>query len=307
MLQNYFLAFLVGVLTQLTDWQVDEKLKLFKNAEYLTGFLYGLGAAFLAIQGPDFATLIIALAIAMLLAGKIDKPAHQLAIAAIFLVLAFYGVPKIDFIMLVAILAVAFLDELQHDFVTARKTLGKRALQPLTFIGENRLLLELFLLAYFFYSGNANYFIALFFFDFAAYRVVNVIVKRFFHIPLKTRGKHLLLDLFDCDVAALEREGRLRGFIGSLPQLLGMRQISPVFVFKHEGDAKKYDEGGLSAIVLIAESHISVHTFPAKRSCQADVFSCKAFDTKKAQSAFSEFFKAKRVRAKVVNRSETHY
>jgi len=303
-LQNYLLAFLVGVLTQLTDWQVDEKLRLFSKAEYLTGFLYGLGAAFLAIQGPDFATLVIALAIAMLLAGKIDKPAHQLAIAAIFLVLAFAGVPKIDFVMLVLILAVAFLDEFQHDFVTARKTLGKKPLQPLTFIGENRLLLELFLLVFWLYSGNANYFLALFFFDFAAYRVVNVLVKKFFRIPLKTRGKHLILDLFDCNEKMLRDKNALRGLLDSLPPLMGMRKISPVFVFKHEGKGE-YDEGGLSAIVLIAESHVSVHTFPQKRSAQVDVFSCKAFDSKKAQALITAFFKAKRTKARVLMRNES--
>ena len=36
------------------------------------------------------------------------------------------------------------------------------------------------------------------------------------------------------------------------------------------------DPGGWSAFVVIAESHISVHTFPARKFVSADVYTCRA-------------------------------
>ena len=39
---------------------------------------------------------------------------------------------------------------------------------------------------------------------------------------------------------------------------------------------------GISAFVMIAESHISIHTFPEKDYVFMDVFSCKSFDAEKA-------------------------
>jgi len=37
----------------------------------------------------------------------------------------------------------------------------------------------------------------------------------------------------------------------------------------------KKDPGGWSGFVIIAESHISIHTFPARRFVSIDVYTCK--------------------------------
>jgi len=38
---------------------------------------------------------------------------------------------------------------------------------------------------------------------------------------------------------------------------------------------------GISGFVLIAESHLSIHTFPARGLVWADIFSCKGFDAER--------------------------
>ena len=47
-------------------------------------------------------------------------------------------------------------------------------------------------------------------------------------------------------------------------------------------DAPKPEDSGVSGFVIIAESHISIHTFPRKNYVNIDIFSCRPFDHDKA-------------------------
>ncbi|MDI6752788.1 MAG: adenosylmethionine decarboxylase [Thermodesulfobacteriota bacterium] len=89
-------------------------------------------------------------------------------------------------------------------------------------------------------------------------------------------GPHLILDGFGCNAAALVDKEGVRRFLDRTPDLIGMTKIMPPFVFRFPRT------GGLSGIVIIAESHISVHTWPEKGSLQLDIFSCKQFDVRQA-------------------------
>jgi S-adenosylmethionine decarboxylase len=55
-----------------------------------------------------------------------------------------------------------------------------------------------------------------------------------------------------------------------------MTKISEPHVFEYHGE--KADDWGVSGFVLIAESHIAIHTFPEHQQVWVDVFSCKGFD-----------------------------
>ena len=59
-----------------------------------------------------------------------------------------------------------------------------------------------------------------------------------------------------------------------LPELLGMHKLTePVVYFAEDNGIK--DPGGWSGYVLIAESHISIHTFGGRGFLSADVYTCK--------------------------------
>ena len=47
-----------------------------------------------------------------------------------------------------------------------------------------------------------------------------------------------------------------------------------VLYYQHE----KREESGITGFVIIADSHISIHTYPFKGSLYMDIFSCKWFD-----------------------------
>ena len=67
-----------------------------------------------------------------------------------------------------------------------------------------------------------------------------------------------------------------------------MTKISPPQVYTYRG--KVPEDWGVSGFVIIAESHISIHTFPDRGYVNIDVFSCKDFDAEAALSDVKRFF-----------------
>ena len=53
--------------------------------------------------------------------------------------------------------------------------------------------------------------------------------------------------------------------------------------------------GGISAVAVLAESHISVHTWPERGYAAFDVFMCGNAEPRKALAALEKAFAPKRV------------
>ena len=79
-----------------------------------------------------------------------------------------------------------------------------------------------------------------------------------------------------------------------------MTKITPPAVYTYHGPTP--EDWGVSGFVIIAESHISVHTFPDRGYVNIDVFSCKEFDTDDAMAQVGEFFTMAEVRNWVLER-----
>ena len=86
-------------------------------------------------------------------------------------------------------------------------------------------------------------------------------------------GVHLMLDGYGADPARLRDRAKLTGILDTLPALLGMHPIAPAQVVE-VGPNNLKDPGGLSGFVMIAESHISFHTFPARGFVTIDLYTC---------------------------------
>jgi S-adenosylmethionine decarboxylase len=89
-----------------------------------------------------------------------------------------------------------------------------------------------------------------------------------------TFGVHLMLDGYDADPRLLDDEGLLLGLLDRVPASLGMHAIAPATVVR-VGPKNRKDPGGLSGVVLIAESHLSFHTFPARGFVTIDLYTCQ--------------------------------
>ena len=88
---------------------------------------------------------------------------------------------------------------------------------------------------------------------------------------------HLTIDGLDCNRDRLTDEKLVRDFLDQFPEKIGMHKISEPHAFEYHGD--KPEDWGVSGFVLIAESHIAVHTFPEHQQVWVDIFSCKGFET----------------------------
>jgi S-adenosylmethionine decarboxylase len=113
-------------------------------------------------------------------------------------------------------------------------------------------------------------------------------------------GPHLIFDGFGCPAARLSDLGRLYTLLDKLPEQIGMTKIMPPYVFRH--GSGRGAEVGLSGFVLIAESHISIHTFPRRRFANVDVFSCEPFDVRIVLSALGDALSPGRAAWKLLDR-----
>lgn len=104
-------------------------------------------------------------------------------------------------------------------------------------------------------------------------------------------GLHLVIDAYGCDKKRLSDVGQISAFLDDLPSQIGMTKIAPPYCFFYKG--LRPEDCGVSGIVLIAESHISIHTFSEKGYFSADVFSCKDFDAENVADIITSKFKAK--------------
>ena len=101
-------------------------------------------------------------------------------------------------------------------------------------------------------------------------------------------GTHLMLDGYGCDRQRLEDISLIYNFLSEYPAQIKMTKIMPPYVFRYE--AENSEDWGISGFVLIAESHISIHTFPDKNYLSLDIFSCKEFDSDHAFSDVNNLF-----------------
>lgn len=113
-------------------------------------------------------------------------------------------------------------------------------------------------------------------------------------------GKHLTIDLTGCNSQKLRDLELHHDLLAETPFSIGMTPITQPYVFKYSGLVP--EDKGITGSVIIAESHISIHSFELKNYCFVDVFSCKSFDTKKAVEIFVEAFEPTKYVVNVVDR-----
>ncbi len=80
------------------------------------------------------------------------------------------------------------------------------------------------------------------------------------------KSKHLLLELYRCDYEKLNDESFLRCKLNNAAKLANARVLNLI--------SNKFEPQGVTAIALLAESHISIHTWPESYYSAIDIFTC---------------------------------
>lgn len=79
-------------------------------------------------------------------------------------------------------------------------------------------------------------------------------------------GKQIVLDLYECDTERFDDIDWVRATLVEAARRAAATIVEVVF--------HKFAPWGISGVVVIAESHIAIHTWPEKRYAAVDVFTC---------------------------------
>jgi len=104
-----------------------------------------------------------------------------------------------------------------------------------------------------------------------------------------TGGLHLIID---GQTAVPLTVARVQRFLYHFPRLIGVRRITEPEVLSQKG--------GVCGIVIIAESHIAVHTRGTQ--VMADIFSCLGFDADQVLKAAKRLLGLVECRTRVIER-----
>ncbi|MEK7638860.1 MAG: adenosylmethionine decarboxylase [Patescibacteria group bacterium] len=115
-------------------------------------------------------------------------------------------------------------------------------------------------------------------------------------------GVHLMFDGYNASETLLSDRAHLTKLLSEIPEKMVMHTIcEPVVV--EVGPQNHKDPGGISGFVMIAESHISYHTFPKKGFVSADIYTCQNdLDTEKFTKLLAEAFGTTDYDVQVVDR-----
>lgn len=111
---------------------------------------------------------------------------------------------------------------------------------------------------------------------------------------------HVIIDGYGGDSDQLADENVVRVMLEEVPDMMGMTRITRPEVLRYVGT--KPEDWGVSGYVMIAESHISMHTFPERRLVWADVFSCKDFDAAPVLEEFKRRFDLRDLQVQYIQR-----
>ena len=115
-------------------------------------------------------------------------------------------------------------------------------------------------------------------------------------------GEHVTIDGYGGDYELLNNQEVISFALSDLPKKLGMMTLSVPMVLSARGNGEK-DPGGWSGFVIIAESHIAIHTFPKRLFVSADIYTCQNnMDVKAIVDYFTKTFKLQDVETNFLKR-----
>jgi S-adenosylmethionine decarboxylase len=111
---------------------------------------------------------------------------------------------------------------------------------------------------------------------------------------LDSASRHWLVEYHGCDPAILNDRDRVRLLLREAAEAAGATVVAEVF--------HPYAPHGVTGVIVIEESHLSVHTWPEYGYAASDFFTCGDCRPELAHQVLSQGFAARRVERMVVGR-----
>lgn len=112
---------------------------------------------------------------------------------------------------------------------------------------------------------------------------------------MKSLATHLLIELHDCDSNILNDSNQVKDIFIAAAKEGKATIVNDLF---HE-----FSPHGLTGVLVITESHLSIHTWPEFNYAAVDVFSCDdKLDGNKIKNILKEKLKCKKAEFQIINR-----
>lgn len=83
---------------------------------------------------------------------------------------------------------------------------------------------------------------------------------------VKSLGKHIISELYGCNPEILNNEKRIEEIMNEAASRCGSKVINSLF--------HKFNPYGVTGVVIIEESHLTIHTWPEHGYAAVDIFTC---------------------------------
>lgn len=83
---------------------------------------------------------------------------------------------------------------------------------------------------------------------------------------MKSLGKHLIVELYGCDFDLINDVAQIEKILVEAVAISKATIVQPVF--------HQFSPHGVSGVIVIAESHFTIHTWPEYGYCALDIFTC---------------------------------
>ena len=110
-------------------------------------------------------------------------------------------------------------------------------------------------------------------------------------------GRHLLVEFYSCNTEIINNIQTVERSMKEAAVKAGSTVVDAVF--------RRFDPHGISGVVVIAESHLAIHTWPEYGYAAVDLFTCgEKVDPWAAHDHLAQVFKAGDSKCKEVKRGE---
>lgn len=111
---------------------------------------------------------------------------------------------------------------------------------------------------------------------------------------MDARSRHLLVEYHGCNRALLDDPKSVEALMRIAAEAAGVTIVASVF--------HPFAPQGVSGVVVIEESHLSIHTWPEHGYASVDFFTCGTGDPERAHEVLREGLEATRAEVLVVER-----
>jgi len=111
---------------------------------------------------------------------------------------------------------------------------------------------------------------------------------------MNIKSQHLLVELFDCNTDALENQSLLTELLEAAATAANVTIVKSVF--------HQYSPQGITGIVIIEESHLSIHTWPEYAYASVDFYTCGDGHPEKALNIIKKGLNAQRAEIMLIDR-----